>query len=837
MARQPAPHAKHCVSRIQPALALLALLACLPGGARGALPPPEHPLFSEDAVHEIHLTFHQADWWDLLVENFEGQDDPIYLPAEFDWADVHYDSIGVRFKGNSSYFAYPGVKKSFKLDIDEYVEGQEIHGLDKVNLNNAFMDPSFVREPCCYELCEATGLATVRTNYAALYINGTYWGLYVLVEQVDQEFLASRFGPTEDGNLWKGDPKGTLEYLGPQEELYYDFYELENHEEENDWSALVRLADGLNNTPTYQLIDSLHAQMDVNSALAMLAVDLLTVNLDSYLGRCCNYYVYQRTLDGRMTFINWDVNEAWGVFNQWGYSVTQLEQLSPFWSDPRYGEDRPLGEVLWPIPEYESIYVGHLKKLMATAADPDTLLARMEVLRDLIRPYVYADPNKMFSNSEFEAALTSDIQMGGPPPGRIIPGLDPFIRARHSYLLGQIGAWTPIEGLALNELMASNGSTVADEAGDFDDWLEVTNHGALPLELGGLTLADHHDGTPTFLLPEMTLAPGAYLLIWADEEPGEGPLHAPFKLDGDGEELFLIEDGVILDQLRFPALASDQSYGRWPDGTGSWTYLAQATPADENENTPIPEVVVLYLNEFVALNDTGITDETGAYEDWLEIYNPGPDEVALGGLYLTDDLSETMAWSFPDTTLAAGGFLLVWCDDDPEDGPLHATFKLSGDGEEIGLFGRIAAGNEEIDSYVFGPQTSDVSEGRESDGSPTWVFFEEPTPGASNGNTGGAGHPDPAGRREVQLWPRPMTGEALTLQLATGASALRSVSILDIQGRRVRSLWRGVLERQSTLRLQWDGRDDAGQPLGEGVYFLRCQWGGESSQEKLVIVR
>jgi hypothetical protein len=82
--------------------------------------------------------------------------------------------------------------------------------------------------------------------------------------------------------------------------------------------------------------------------------------------------------------------------------------------------------------------------------------------------------------------------------------------------------------------------------------------------------------------------------------------------------------------------------------------------------------------------------------------------------------------------LAAGGFLLVWCDNDENDGPLHTNFKLSGSGEEIGLFGRLAAGNDVIDSHVFGVQATDTSMGRSPDGGAGWQYFSPPTPGASN---------------------------------------------------------------------------------------------------------
>ncbi len=76
----------------------LLLTAVGPLPSRAALPPGSHPMFDGDDVHEIRLTFHQTDWWDQLVANFEGQEDPAYLAAEFDWEAVHFDSIGVRFK-------------------------------------------------------------------------------------------------------------------------------------------------------------------------------------------------------------------------------------------------------------------------------------------------------------------------------------------------------------------------------------------------------------------------------------------------------------------------------------------------------------------------------------------------------------------------------------------------------------------------------------------------------------------------------------------------------------------------------------------------------------------
>jgi len=815
-------------------LFVLAAGMLIAGETRAGLEPPSHPLFTGDAVHEIHLTFDQADWWDQLIDNYENYDDIPYIAAAFDWGATHLDSIGVRFKGNSSYFAYNGLKKSFKLDINEYVSGQEIDGLDKLNLNNCFLDPAFVREKCAYELCEAAGLPTVRTNYAELHINGVYWGLYLLVEQLDQEFIDSRFGAGENGNLWKGDPAGTLEYLGPNESAYHSFYELETNEDVNDWSALVELADKLNNTPLSVLPDSLHMAADINSALAMLALDVFTVNLDSYVGRCANYYFYHRELDSRFVFAKWDMNEAFGVFNQWGYSVPQLQQLDPFWVAP--GGNRPLATRLWQVPNFEAVYLGHMQKLMAGAAQPDTLVARMEVLRDLIRSAVYADPNNMFTPADFENAMTTNIiASGGPPPGRTIPALETFVRTRNSYLQGQIGAWSAVSGLVLNEVMASNTHTLADDHGEFDDWIEVANVSGGPIDLTGFGLTDHMEGAQDYVFPDTTLADGEYLLIWADEQPMQGDLHAPFRLDGDGEDVYLTDGAVIVDQVTFPSLVSDVSWGRWPDGNGAWQLLNAATPGAENENPEQPEEVVLLINEFLAVNNSGIQDETGSFEDWAELYNPGPDPVQTGGLFLTDDLTDTIKWSLPDTTLAVGNYLVIWCDDDPGDGRWHATFKLSGSGEEIGLFGRLSAGNELIDSYSFLAQTGDISEGRRYDGDPLWTTFTTPTPGATN--TGGTAVPELDGTvlRLLPNAPDPFN-PLTTLRFVLSVSARVQLEIFDVRGRRVVELVNGRYPA-GEFSVNWSGRDSDGRNLASGAYYARLTGQGQIDTERLLLVR
>lgn len=141
----------------------------------------------------------------------------------------------------------------------------------------------------------------------------------------------------------------------------------------------------------------------------------------------------------------------------------------------------------------------------------------------------------------------------------------------------------------------------------------------------------------------------------------------------------------------------------------------------------------LKINEFLAANDTVNQDPQGDYDDWVEIYNSGPESISLDGMYLSDDLSEPTQWAFPaGTTLNAGGYLLVWADKDTSDNPLgiHAAFKLSSGGEAIGLFA--SDGVTLIDSIVFDAQSDDISYGRFPDGSENWYPMDSPSPNATN---------------------------------------------------------------------------------------------------------
>ena len=145
------------------------------------------------------------------------------------------------------------------------------------------------------------------------------------------------------------------------------------------------------------------------------------------------------------------------------------------------------------------------------------------------------------------------------------------------------------DSLYLNEFMASNGSVLADGAGQYDDWIELYNAGPVALDVGGMFLTDDSDEPAQWQIPtdrpDLTTIPAAgYLLIWADGDASDTELHANFKLSSNGEEIALFDtDGAtLLDRVLFGKQTGNISMGRHPDGGLDWAFMTMPTPGTAN---------------------------------------------------------------------------------------------------------------------------------------------------------------------------------------------------------------------------------------------------------------
>lgn len=402
-------------------------------------------LFSYSQIHEIHFNFWQNNYWDSLTQNYTLDQ---YMPCNMVVNGVNYDSVGVKFKGNSSY-NNPSDKKSFKIDMNEYISGQEIDGLKKFNLNNGFKDPTLMREKLFLDFLREINVPAPRCTYAKVYINNTYWGLYMLVEEVNKKFLEQRFGD-DAGNLFKGDPTGDLKWLGSNPSLYYPKYELHTNETVNDWTDLVALINAINNTPSQNLYDSLYYYLNVPTYLKSWAASNIFVNLDSYMGSGHNYFIYHNQLNNKFEWITWDVNEAFGNF-QMGMNVSQLENLSMYFiSNPP--SNRPLNQKILGNTILKNEYTWAMCDLVLNKMDTVSMNQKIDSIANVIRPAVYSDTKKFFSNQQFENNINQNINVPNNPGAPIIPGLKPFYKARKIFLTNELSQNNCIAFVNNNEL-------------------------------------------------------------------------------------------------------------------------------------------------------------------------------------------------------------------------------------------------------------------------------------------------------------------------------------------------------------------------------------------------
>ncbi len=379
--------------------------------------------------------------------------------------------------------------------------------------------------------------------------------------------------------------------------------------------------------------------------------------------------------------------------------------------------------------------------------------------------------------------------------------------------------------LRINELLAVNQTGATDEMGELEDWFEIRNAGDSAVDLGGMFLSDDPLQTRMWRLPSTVLDAGQFLLIWADNEEGDGPLHVNFKLDGDGESVTLYETvdhgNAAVHGVTFGLQSADVSFGYYPDAGNAPEYLSTPTPGASNDTATLLSMIC--INEFLSTSAGGGTD------DWVELHNRGAASVDISGWFVTDDAADPHKYQFPPgTILNAGAFMFVT--------ELALGFGFSSTGDEVIML-TAADGLTGQDYYDFGPQSPDITEGRYPDGEAYWHLLANPTPGLPNDAPLAIDASREAPVPPLALASRPNPFHRTTrIDFALPTEAQVTVSIYDVAGRLVRMLHHGVMRpgRHATI---WDGKDDRGNLVGSGRYFATIRTPDSRSTMPIVRVR
>ena len=381
-------------------------------------------LYDKDSLRSVYINFHDPNYHAVLQNSFFTN--PSYrIPASITTSndDVTYDSIGVRYKGNST-FCIPndnGIPKlPYNIDMNYWISGQKLLDYKKIKLANAWMDATFLKEYTASKIYKKY-LPTLEVNLVKLHVQGNYLGLYVNTESINKQFVKKHFDENNgalikcDGSGMFCDTTGTpaggepsLNWYGtPDSTAYFSSYNLKS---DYGWGKLIELIYTLNFNPNQ--LDSI---LNIDRVLWAFAVNTVIGNYDTYNGYYVHNYYFYQTEDGLFQMIPWDLSQSF-INALLGWDIlTPQGPTHPQQFDPYFGEDptlqRPLTSILFNNAEYRKQYTAHLRTVIN---ELDTNLIRSDVLNMQSMAYtsVDSDPNKLFSISEYINNVEQDLSFG-----------------------------------------------------------------------------------------------------------------------------------------------------------------------------------------------------------------------------------------------------------------------------------------------------------------------------------------------------------------------------------------------------------------------------------------
>ena len=274
-------------------------------------------LYDRTRVHRVDILLPQEGLLDLRDHPWDYTQGSVVIDG------VLLDEVGVHLKGAWGSFRDLDGKANFKLDLNQYVDGQNYLGLKQLTLNNMVVDCSYLRETLAYEAFARVGIPETRTSYVWVTVNEVDYGLYLFVETPDDVWLARHYDDPS-GNLYDGKYIFTedWEFVSMVDFLRYIDAHFELEEGEGCRPPLDdvhRVTDALyaahGSDDGFQQLDAL---VDWDQLLRVWATEQWVGQLDGYFLNQNNYRVYFDPEDGRVDMLPWDMDYAFYEASRWG---------------------------------------------------------------------------------------------------------------------------------------------------------------------------------------------------------------------------------------------------------------------------------------------------------------------------------------------------------------------------------------------------------------------------------------------------------------------------------------------------------------------------------------
>ncbi len=641
--------------------------------------------YNTNIIQKVEIFFSFSNW-DYRLDTASAGADGFILADSCLINGVHFDSVGVKYKGNSSNS--PANKKNpFHLSLDEFNTNQAYQGYADVKLNNGYADPSCVREITAYQLLSRY-MDGPNCNYATVYVNNVWRGIYSNVESINKKFIGEHYY-TKNGAFFKCNPKtiGTnLPTLVPTGWDSINTYPLRYEKKSTTgWTTFIQFQNNLANNLT-----AIKTELDIDRTLWMHAFNNVLVNLDSYTGAFAqNYYMY-KDANGIWIPTVWDLNMCFGGFTGLGGGAnlnnSGLQQLSPMVKST--DSTRPLISKLLNIPTYKKMYIAHCKTILAETMDATSgYYSIANNAKNTIADSIAVDSLLFFTYAKFLANIDTAVVTTGTAT-RI--GIKQLLQTRQLFLNN-----TP-EYLAVPPTITSISTIPATVAINTNVTINATITNVDSVYLG---------------FREVTSKPFTRIIMWDDGTHNDGIAN-----DGIYGASFTATSG----KMEYYIYASNANAGMFSPVRAEhefYTLLPTIPPVDNK---------TLVINEILPYNISAVTDSSGEFDDYIELKNKSNTAINLSGLYLSDDASNLAKWAFPNTaTIPANGFAIVWADQDGFQKGLHSNFKLNNTGEQLYLS---YANGSIVDSITFNTAIANKAYGRCADGIGSIVLNLAPTP-------------------------------------------------------------------------------------------------------------
>ena len=639
--------------------------------------------FSQDVfdigIRKIEIFFSEPNWDDTLhvyYANDIGQRllaDSIIIDGEVD------EDVGVKYKGNSSYNVN-NAKNPLNIRLDYMHNGQSIDNYNVLKLSNGFHDPTSIREILTYEIAREYMPAS-KATYANVFINGNWNGLYTCVQSVDDDFTNEQFYERK-GPFFKAENTGIQVPNCVWQHAIWKYYTDTNclqkayeMQSSNDWTELGNFLDTVNNH-----FSDIEKVLDVDRTLWMMALSNLTVTLDGPINNMPhNFYMFKDN-NGRFSPIIWDLNTAFGTFrlSLTNPATTQdLQELDVFHGSTN--NNNKMCTQMFSSDQYKRMYVAHMRTILNEQFTNSNYSTRALQLQAIIDSSVTADPNGFYSYADFLSNINSSV-----------------------------GANNSIIGIT--ELMGARVSFIQS----------LPEFTATPPIISNIT------SNPTNPTPHSSVSISAQI-----NNANDVILGYRFKFHDAFKKVTMIDNGGGNYSATISVDARDVQYYIYAENNDAGIFSPERA---EKEFHQLAVVDNLVINEIMASNISAIADQSGEYDDWVELYNGNNFSLNLSGYYLSDSENDLQKWSFPNVSISPNDYLIVWCDTAGNtQAGLHTTYRLSANQEEVYLSNPVGT---LIDAVHFVNMSNDVAYARVPNGTGTFIHQGE-TYEANNQNISG----------------------------------------------------------------------------------------------------